>query len=247
MSGQNELITRFARELAYYLKVNPNVDLENVDHTTPEMDFDLGTAHNNKKIHDRSGDKIFITALTGVAYIQTRLRGAKYKLRPGKISLPFKELFLTNTAQAGKTLSLVVGYGAFVDFIASNRDLLTAISGKDFATQTSLALLKTKVDTIFTEVQKLSTCVSNHDTSTGAALTVSLDVGMRSFVEVYMKTSAAATFKLYGSRNNVDWRPCDEIEFDGAGELKNGYWNADRYIKVSTTDANDNEIEITAS
>ncbi|GAJ22848.1 unnamed protein product, partial [marine sediment metagenome] len=60
------------RELAYYLKMNPNVDLEDIDHATPEMPFDLGTARDNKKIHDRSGDGIFVTVLTGVAYIRTK-------------------------------------------------------------------------------------------------------------------------------------------------------------------------------
>lgn len=242
-----QFITRFGQDLLAFLRHRPGVDLESIDHATPEMDFDLGSARKNKRIHDRSGDRIFITALTGVAYIRTRPGGPKYKLRAGKISFPFKTLFLTNTAQAGKTLSLIVGYGAFVDFVVSNWDVLNTISGKDFATQTSLALIKTKIDNTFTEVQKLSTPVSIHDTSMGAALSVSLEVGHRSFVEVWVKTSAAATFKVYDSRDNVNWRECDEIPFDGAGEIKNGYWNSSKYVKVSTTDVNDNEIEISAS
>ena len=89
--------------------------------------------------------------------------------------------------------------------------------------------------------------VSIHDTSTGAALSVSLEIGHRSFVEVWVKSSATATFKVYGSIDNANWRECDEIPLSGAGELNNGYWNAYRYVKVSTTDANNNEIEITAS
>jgi archaellin len=127
MSGQNELITRFARDLIYYLKSHPDIDLESIDHATPEMDFDLATAHNNKPIHNRSGDRIFITALTGVAYIRTRPDGAKYRLRVGKISLPFNKLYLTNVAQAGKSLSLIVGYGPFVDFATPKEKLKTDV------------------------------------------------------------------------------------------------------------------------
>ncbi len=234
MPGQDELITRFARDLIYYCKAHPNVSLESIDHATPEMDFDLATARNDKQIHNRSGDGIFITALTGVAYIRTRPDGAKYKLKVGKISLPFKKLYLTNTAQAGKSVSIIIGYGAFVDFINPSSE----------EKQSSIL---TKIETTLAEVQKLSTPVSVHDTSTGAALTVSLEVGHRRFVEIWMKTSAAATFYVAGSKDNINWRDCDEIEFDGAGELKNGYFNSDRYVKVSTTDANNNEIEITAS
>ena len=141
MSGERELITRFAKDLVYYLKSRPDVDLESIDHATPEMDFDLGTARVDKEIHNRSGDKIFIPELTGVAYIRTRLRGAKYKLRVGSISLPFEKLYLTNTAQAGKSLNLIVGYGAFVDFAVSYWEVLNTIAGKDFATETTLAAL----------------------------------------------------------------------------------------------------------
>ncbi len=148
MSGERELITRFAQELIFYLKSRPDVDLESIDHVTPEMDFDLGTARVDKKIHDRSGDKIFIPEMTGVAYIRTRLTGAKYKLRVGNISLPFKELYLTNTAQAGKSLKLIIGYGAFVDFVSSNWGVLNTISGKDFATQATLASIKAKTDNL---------------------------------------------------------------------------------------------------
>ncbi|KKM05561.1 hypothetical protein LCGC14_1752780, partial [marine sediment metagenome] len=143
-----QFITRFGQDLLAFLRHRPGVALESIDHATPEMDFDLGSARENKQIHDRSGDRIFITALTGVAYIRIRPGGAKYKLRLGSISLPFKKLYLTNTAQAGKTLSLIIGYGAFVDFISSNWDVLNTISGKDFATQATLALIKAKTDNL---------------------------------------------------------------------------------------------------
>jgi len=309
---QQQLITKFTQELLTFLRYRPGVALESLSHSTPELSFDLGKARKNQVIHNRAGDKIFITNVTGIAYIRfNSATGSKYQLRVGSIASPFRKLYLENEAQTGKSVSIIIGYGAFVDFVVSNWEVLNTISDKDFATQatlalikaktdnlnisitslrdaitgaapktlkqvwdvlttisgidfasdtglaviagldfaeqTTLALMKTKIDDTFTEVQKLSTPVSDHDESTGAALTVSLEVGHRRFVEVWMKTSAAATFHLSGSKDNVNWRECDEIEFDGAGELKNGYWNADRYVKVSTTDANNNEIEITAS
>lgn len=119
MPGNPELTTRFFRQLQFYLKHRPDVDLESLEHATGELPFDLSVARDNKLIHSTSGDRIFIVSLTGVAYIRTKLKGNKYKLRVGSISLPFKKLFLTNTAQAGKKLIMIIGYEAFIDFAVS--------------------------------------------------------------------------------------------------------------------------------
>lgn len=229
-NGTSPLMTRLVQDLLALLKLRPDIDLESLDHATPEMDFDLGTVRDNVPIHDRSGDRIFITTLTGVAYIRVRSTGAKYKLRVGSISLPFKKLYLTNTAQAGKKLTLIVGYEAFVDFTVG------------LATSTS-----ERQDEIISKLDGLNTPISLSDSSTGAALSVKLDVKCRKFVEIFVKSSAAATFKIYGSMDDITYRECDEIELTGAGEIINGYWNAKKYIKVETEDPNNNEIEITAS
>lgn len=125
--------------------------------------------------------------------------------------------------------------------LSALRDALRGASTKDFST------LETDIESLLTETQKLTTPVSIHDLSTGTALSVSLEIGHRSFVEVWMKTSAAGTFKVYGSKDNTNWRECDENPFTGAGELNNGYWNGYKYVKVSIAAANNSEIEITAS
>jgi len=114
-----QFVTRFQRDLHYFLKHRPDIDLESLEHATGEIPFDLGVARDNKVIHNRSGDRIFIVTLTGVAYIRTKLKSHKYRLRVGSISLPFKKLYLTNTAQAGKRLILIIGYEAFIDFAVS--------------------------------------------------------------------------------------------------------------------------------
>ena len=234
---ERQLITEFMREVLTYLRHRPGVALESLTHSTPEMSFDLGKVRKNQVIHNRAGDRIFITNLTGVAYIRfNSATASKYKLRVPGISTPFQKLYLENEAQPGKSVSIIIGYGGFVDFAAT-----------DFATQATLALIKTKIDTTLTEVQKLSTPVSIHDTSMGAALTVNLEVGHRRFIEVWVKSSAAAIFKIYDSRDNSNWRECDEIPLDGAGEIKNGYWNSSKYVMVSTAYTNNNEIEISAS
>lgn len=91
---------------------------------------------------------------------------------------------------------------------------------------------------------------SNYGSSTGAVLTVDLDTGAhggRLYVEIWVKSSAAATFTVYGSRNNTDWRATDTIVLAAAGEFSRGYDNAYRYIRVATTDINDSEAEIVAS
>ena len=88
------------------------------------------------------------------------------------------------------------------------------------------------------------------DTSTAAALSVTLDCGpygAKMYVEVWVQSSAAATFIVEGSHNGTDWREVDTIILGGAGEDHEGYFNAYRYLRVSTVTANDNEIEIVAS
>lgn len=119
-NGYPQFITKFNRDLLEFLKHRPDIDLESLDHATEEIPYPLDQARDNQVIHNRSGDRIFITSATGLAYIRTRIGGAKYKLRVGAISLPFKKLFLTNTAQAGKRVSIIIGYEAFIDFAASH-------------------------------------------------------------------------------------------------------------------------------
>jgi len=92
---------------------------------------------------------------------------------------------------------------------------------------------------------------SAYNSSTAAALSVTLDLsGLdkgRSRIEVWVKSSAAADFNVYGSTDNASWRLIDTLSLSAAGELHQGYFNAYPYIKVETTAANDNEIEIVAS
>ncbi|MGQ9698286.1 MAG: hypothetical protein ACUVRO_09860 [Armatimonadota bacterium] len=91
--------------------------------------------------------------------------------------------------------------------------------------------------------------LSAYGSSTGQALTVSLDTGMygRTLVEVWIKSSATATFTVEASRDGTNWRMIDTITLSAAGEEHRGYQNAYRHIRVSTNAANDNEIEIVAS
>ena len=89
---------------------------------------------------------------------------------------------------------------------------------------------------------------SAYNASTGAALTVILDTGdgARNPGEVWVKSSAAATFTVSCSRDGATYRTADTITFAAAGEELRAYDNAYRFIKVATTAANNNEIEIVA-
>jgi hypothetical protein len=93
--------------------------------------------------------------------------------------------------------------------------------------------------------------VSAYNSSVAAALSLTLNLSTevygRSLGEVWVKSSAAADFNVYGSRNGVDWRLVDTISLAAAGEEHRGYRNAYAYIKVETSATNDNEIEICAS
>jgi len=86
--------------------------------------------------------------------------------------------------------------------------------------------------------------------STGEELQAVADLrGMkgRMALEVFVKSSDAATFTLEGSANGTDFRVLDTIVLAAAGEDHRGYVNAYPVIKVRTADANDNVIEIVAS
>lgn len=90
---------------------------------------------------------------------------------------------------------------------------------------------------------------SVYNSSTGAALTVTLDTGPygRSVIEVWVKSSAAATFNVESSKDGTNWRLVDTISLTAAGEAHRGYNNAYRHVRVSTSAPNNNEVEITAS
>lgn len=99
------------------------------------------------------------------------------------------------------------------------------------------------------EEQKLRT--KAYDSSKSAALSVILDtLGVTAqIVEVWVKSNGAATFNIYGSHDGVTYRLCDtnnKIELTAAGQDHDVFYNAYRFIKVVTTAANDNEIEIVA-
>jgi hypothetical protein len=92
--------------------------------------------------------------------------------------------------------------------------------------------------------------LSAYNVSVGAALTVDLDTGLyggRTHVEVWVQSSGAANFLVYGSRDNVNFRLTDTIILAIAGQAHRAYFNAYRYIRVATVAANNNEIEIAAS
>lgn len=86
--------------------------------------------------------------------------------------------------------------------------------------------------------------------STGAPLSVVLDTGEyggRTIVEVWVKSSGAAEWGVYGSVDGINWRKTDTISLGTAGEEHRGYFSAYRYVKVETAAAVDNEAEIVAA
>ena len=89
---------------------------------------------------------------------------------------------------------------------------------------------------------------ANYGISAAQALEVILDCNEfgRNPVEVWAKSSAAATFTVSCSRDGATYRTADTIPLIAAGEELRAYNNAYRFIKAATTDANDNEIEIVA-
>ena len=136
--------------------------------------------------------------------------------------------------QGLKRLFVPNGDGSYAEIVVVKNE-----AGGEFATQVTLASILSAFES-----------KSNYGQSTGAALTVDLDSGLyggRLYVEVWVKSSAAATFTVKASRDGTNWRDMDTITLSGAGEEHKGYSNAAKYIRVITTAANDNEIEIWGS
>lgn len=106
------------------------------------------------------------------------------------------------------------------------------------------------LDSINNRVYEASQTRTNYGSSTMAALTVDLDtseLGGRTEADVWVKSSAAASFEVRGSRNGADWRLIDTLTLSGAGEEHRHYANAYRHLRVTTPAANDNEAEIAAT
>jgi len=152
VNGYGNFVTKLARDLMGYLQSRQNVNLEDIDHLVTLPTFDLGKARTNEKIYNRSGCRIFVTSLTGTAYLRSRITGQTYPLFLGSMSFPFKKLYLTNDAQAGKTLSIVIGLQSFVDL-----DTQPEFSSAGLATQTTLALIKAKTDNLDVALSTLAT------------------------------------------------------------------------------------------
>jgi len=124
----------------------------------------------------------------------------------------------------------------------------TSLTGRDISQD--LANLDIALSALRDDLRAMFQPLSAYNSSTGAPLTVDLDTGPyggRTVVEVWVKSSAAATFNVYGSRDGTNWRLADTITLSEAGEEHRGYQSAYRYLRVSTSDANDNEAEIVAS
>ncbi len=161
------------------------------------------------------------------------------------------------TALTGRDISLDLK--ALID--DSVKGLLRSIgdAGDTPDNQTGQTALK-KLHQLSDDIHAVGEPKSAHDTSTGATLTVTLDCGgwsNRQQVDVWVKSSAAATFKVQGSTDNSNWRQLQfrkyaddtladlEVVLGGAGEGVLQFACGYRYLRVITTAENDNEIEIT--
>lgn len=97
-----------------------------------ELEFDLGTARDNEVIDNKGGRIIFITECTGTAKFRfDGIARDTYTVRVGAMPVPFEKLYLTNEAQAGKKLTLIIGQDPSVSFITDPvTDLLKNIPKK---------------------------------------------------------------------------------------------------------------------
>ena len=85
-----------------------------------EQIIDLGVARNNKLIWDRGGKALYVTHFHA-NQDNTRIRfnniaSPYYRMHRGYIKNNFSKIYLTNTAQSGKTLQFIVSSRDFAEF-----------------------------------------------------------------------------------------------------------------------------------
>lgn len=141
--------TRLIRDMQEFFRTRPDISVEDVDHATPEITYGLDTARKDQSIYNRAGERMFILSLTGTAQFRTRIGGPIYNFRVGFVSIPFQNIFLTNTAQPGKKLTIIIGYEAFIDFAAA----YSAVKSLNVANTEINPATKEGQDSIVSELQ----------------------------------------------------------------------------------------------
>ncbi|MFC2000175.1 hypothetical protein ACFLXE_05410 [Chloroflexota bacterium] len=206
-----------------------------------------------------ASSKDLTTLETSVAAVQTAVEALR--------TISTLDTLETAIAAVG---TLVTTLDAVVDLIKAKTDNIPSDPAKESGKLTTIdSTLSTAItdgalarqDTVASVLAAFEPH-TNQDTSTGAVLTVSLDcsfTGGKTEVDIWVKSSAAATFNVEGSTDNSNWRQLRrrkysddalidvEVVLAGAGEDHIHIQNAYRYLRVVTTDENDNEIEIAAS
>jgi len=119
--AQEEIETQGNVLVGQMLKRRPRLDPAKMQWFSEEQVVDLGKAHSNTRIWNRGGRGLFITKMDGTP-TSTLIRfnniaGSTYEVRPGYIKGAFQKIYLTNAAEAGKTLKFVVGYKNFAEFM----------------------------------------------------------------------------------------------------------------------------------
>lgn len=197
--------TRLIRDMQEFFRSRPDISVEDVDHATPEITYDLDTARKDKPIHNRAGDRIFVLALTGVAHFRTRLGGPLYEFRVGPYSLPFQKILLTNTAQTGKNLTLIIGYEAFIEFAAAH----TSVKSLNVANTEINPATKEGQDSIVSELQGelagITHLVDIFDEVVAAGATFEFaNVSKRGFISEFLILASDPSFSVIVNLDSVE-------------------------------------------
>ncbi|MBA7491377.1 hypothetical protein ES702_01922 [subsurface metagenome] len=118
--AQEEIETQGNVLISKMLKKRPRLDPAKMQWFGEEQVIDLGKAHSNAKIWNRGGRGLFITKMDGTPTTTlirfNNIAGPTYEVYVGHIKNAFQGIYLTNAAEAGKTLKFVVGYRNFAEF-----------------------------------------------------------------------------------------------------------------------------------
>ncbi len=115
------------------LKRRSRLDPAKMEWFSEQQTVSLAKAHSNTEIWNRGGRGLFITKMDGTPTTTlmrfNNIAGSIYEVHPGYIKGAFQKIYLTNAAEAGKTLKFVVGYRNFGEFMmldpATNAGLVT--------------------------------------------------------------------------------------------------------------------------
>lgn len=167
--SEDELESIVNRQVSDLLVKRRKFDPASLQWFSEEQSLSLAKAHSNTEIWNRGGRGLFITKMDGTP-ATTLIRfndiaGSTYEVRPGHIKGAFQRIYLTNAAEAGKTLKFIVGYRNFAEFMLldpATAEGITSVLGAIQELPSKVSAFDTYIGVIGTANNEYSQLLPDH-------------------------------------------------------------------------------------